>query len=169
MTALLRVMLPTHLPHGWALVWHDEFDGPAGSPPDPTFWNFDIGGHGWGNREWQFYTDRPENAALDGRGHLVITARPADPAADLRCWYGPCRYTSARLHTKAKVEFTEGRVEARLRLPHGQGLWPAFWMLGADFPATHWPDCGEIDITAAPVYNENRQGPVAQSGRAADF
>ncbi|MDW8318665.1 MAG: glycoside hydrolase family 16 protein [Anaerolineae bacterium] len=142
--AMPSTHLPNHLPNGWTLVWHDEFDGPAGSPPNLAFWNFDIGGHGWGNQEWQYYTDRPENVALDGRGHLVITARPAEPG--LACWYGPCRYTSARLHTKGKVEFTYGRVEARLRLPYGQGLWPAFWMLGAAFPTTDWPDCGEIDI-----------------------
>lgn len=132
-------------PHGWLLAWHDEFDGPAGSPPNPTRWGHDIGGHGWGNNEWQYYTDSTANAALDGAGALVITATTA-PTGTLQCWYGPCKHTSARLLTKGKFEFTYGRVEARIRIPGGQGIWPAFWMLGNDIDAVSWPACGEIDI-----------------------
>lgn len=135
----------------WRLVWHDEFDGPAGSPPDPASWTAQIGDGsleglpGWGNRERQYYTDRPENLALDGQGHLAIVAREVqDPS--LVCYYGPCRYTSARITTRGKVEVRFGRVEARIRLPGGQGIWPAFWMLGTLYERIGWPGCGEIDV-----------------------
>jgi beta-glucanase (GH16 family) len=139
---------PTTLPGGWTLVWNDEFEGAAGSAPDPARWTYDLGGEGWGNREWQYYTDRPDNAALDGQGNLVITAHAVDnPAASsLTCWYGPCKFTSARLLTQGRFEFTYGRVEARLKIPFGQGIWPAFWMLGSDISSVGWPECGEIDI-----------------------
>src|SRR5262245_36268020 len=82
------------------IIWSDEFDGPAGLTFDRTKWVADTGGAGWGNKELQFYTTRAENVALDGDGHLVITARAADTAATDTCWYGRCRYTSARLKTK---------------------------------------------------------------------
>lgn len=139
---------PKQLPGDWRLVWNDEFGGPAGSSPDPSKWTFDIGGEGWGNQEWEYYTNQPENAALDGEGSLHITARTveAPPASGLDCWYGTCRFTSARLLTKDKFTFTYGRVEARIKIPFGQGLWPAFWMLGNDISSAGWPDCGEIDI-----------------------
>ncbi|NWF70587.1 MAG: glycoside hydrolase family 16 protein [Chloroflexi bacterium] len=132
----------------WQLVWHDEFDGAQGTPPDPQKWECEIGGHGWGNQEWQYYTAETANVALDGTGALAITARSATPAQSqtLPCWYGDCRYTSARLLTRQRFEFTYGRAEARLKLPYGQGIWPAFWMLGADIATIGWPDCGEIDI-----------------------
>lgn len=135
-------------PDGWTLIWNDEFAGPAGSAPDPQRWNYDIGGEGWGNQEWEYYTDRPENAALDGTGNLAITARAVnDPAVSgLDCWYGPCKFTSARLLTQDQFDFTYGRVEARLKIPFGQGIWPAFWMLGNDISDAGWPACGEIDI-----------------------
>jgi beta-glucanase (GH16 family) len=137
---------PADLP-GWTLIWSDEFDGPAGAGPDAAKWTFDLGGQGWGNNEWQFYTARPENAALDGEGALAITARPVESLLPgMECWYGPCRYTSARLLSRGLFEFIYGRVEARLQLPYGQGVWPAFWMLGADITETGWPNCGEIDI-----------------------
>lgn len=138
-------------PADWVLVWHDEFDGPAGSPPDPAHWTAQIGDGsqdalpGWGNRERQYYTDRPDNLALDGQGHLTIVAREVDDPS-LRCYYGPCRYTSARVTTRGKVEVRFGRIEARIRLPGGQGIWPAFWMLGTLFDRIGWPGCGEIDI-----------------------
>lgn len=129
----------------WQLVWSDEFEGAAGTPVNPDNWTHEIGGHGWGNNELEYYTNRVENAALDGAGHLAIVAREENPG-DYACHYGPCRYTSARLVTRDKVEFTYGRVEARLKIPRGQGIWPAFWMLGAKFPETPWPNCGEMDI-----------------------
>lgn len=133
---------------GWKLIWSDEFDGPAGSSPDPEKWQFNIGGNGWGNKEWEYYTDKPENASLDGDGSLVITALELDDpkSSDLTCWYWPCRFTSARMLTQDRFEFTYGRVEARLKVPYGQGIWPAFWMLGNDIATAGWPKCGEIDI-----------------------
>lgn len=132
----------------WELIWHDEFDGPAGNGPDPQKWLFDLGGHGWGNEELQSYTALTDNVAMDGNSALVIKAlkAPNPIASNLNCWYGPCRYTSARLHTRGLFEFTYGRVEARLKLPYGQGLWPAFWMLAADIEQNPWPHCGEIDV-----------------------
>jgi beta-glucanase (GH16 family) len=139
-------------PAGWTLVWSDEFNDPAGVGPNPTYWKHNIGGHGWGNNEWQYYTDSLENSATDGAGNMVITAKPnTDPS--LVCDYGPgagsppaCSYTSARLLTQGKIDFAYGRVEARLQIPQGQGIWPAFWMLGSDFENVGWPNSGEIDI-----------------------
>jgi beta-glucanase (GH16 family) len=133
-------------PTGMSLIWADEFDGPAGTPPDPSRWTHDLGdgGRGWGNEELEWYTNSPENAAHDGDGHLVITAREAQDG--LSCWYGSCRYTSARLLTRGLFEFTYGRVETRLKVPSGAGLWPAFWMLGTDIDTVGWPGSGEIDV-----------------------
>jgi beta-glucanase (GH16 family) len=132
----------------YVLVWSDEFDGPAGSRPDPAKWQYNTGGTGWGNEEWEFYTDHPENAWLRGNGTLAITARKnADRSYyDLECWYGRCRYTSARITTQDLYEFTYGKVEARIKLPFGQGIWPAFWLLGYNIDDVGWPQCGEIDI-----------------------
>ncbi|HJU68253.1 MAG TPA: glycoside hydrolase family 16 protein [Gemmatimonadaceae bacterium] len=129
---------------GWTLAWSDEFTGAPGASVDSTKWVADTGGHGWGNEERQYYTLR-SNASLDGSGHLVITAR-ASTDSSLRCWYGACGYTSARLKTKGRFETTYGRFEARIRIPRGQGIWPAFWMLGADIDQVGWPQCGEIDV-----------------------
>ncbi|MDB4989198.1 MAG: glycoside hydrolase family 16 [Myxococcaceae bacterium] len=123
---------------GWTLVFDDEFDGPSGMSPDPARWAFETGGDGFGNAELEFYTTRPQNASLDGQGKLVITARAET--------YQENGYTSARLKTAGKFEHTYGRYEARLRIPKGQGMWPAFWMLGADIATNAWPSCGEIDI-----------------------
>jgi len=125
-------------PASWQLVFSDEFEGAAGSAPDPAVWSLEVGGHGWGNQELQFYTDRPTNVALDGQGALVITAHEERWMAN--------RYTSARLHTKGKASFAYGRIEARLHLPQGKGLWPAFWLLGEDVDRLGWPECGEIDV-----------------------
>ena len=129
----------------WDLLWSDEFDAAAGAPIDAAFWTCEIGGHGWGNNEMEYYTDRVENVSHDGAGNLVITARE-ETLADSTCHYGECQYTSARCITQDKVEFTYGRVEARIDIPNGQGIWPAFWMLGANFPELGWPLSGEIDI-----------------------
>jgi beta-glucanase (GH16 family) len=127
-------------------VWRDEFDGTAGASFDRNKWLADTGGAGFGNKERQFYTTRAENVALDGQGHLVITAL-AEPASSTReCWYGRCLYTSTRLKTKGLFAQTYGRFEARMRIPRGQGLWPAFWMLAADIDQVGWPEGGEIDI-----------------------
>lgn len=134
----------------WTLVWSDEFNGAAGAPVDGRRWTHDMGDGcragicGWGNEEREYYTSASENVALDGHGRLAITARTAP--AGLHCHYGPCRYTSARIKTKGRMNARPGRVEARLRVPSGQGLWPAFWMLGSSYPETPWPQCGELDI-----------------------
>jgi beta-glucanase (GH16 family) len=136
----------TPTPTAWVLTWSDEFDGPASALVDGAKWVADTGGQGWGNQELEYYTTRPENASLDGDGHLVITARAEPPNSSSRCWYGSCRYTSARLKTQGRFEQTEGRFEARIRVPRGPGLWPAFWLLGNDISAAGWPRCGEIDV-----------------------
>jgi beta-glucanase (GH16 family) len=134
----------------WTQVWSDEFDGPAGARADSTKWNYNTqdgcnnGNCGWGNNEKEYYSDAPENIALNGEGQLMIVARIAPP--DLSCYYGPCRYTSAKITTKGKMLAAPGRVEARIKLALGQGLWPAFWMLGQGDPTLSWPACGELDI-----------------------
>jgi beta-glucanase (GH16 family) len=125
-------------------IWADEFDGPAGAGPDSTKWNFDVGGHGWGGTELQYYTSRPSNASLDGQGDLVIAAR----AEEYTGHDGVKRnYTSARLQTLRKFQFTYGLMEARIQVPAGKGLLPAFWSLGNDAydEDDSWPACGEID------------------------
>ena len=131
---------------GWRLAWSDEFDGPAGATCDRTKWVADTGGEGWGNQEREFYTTRPENVATDGAGHLVITARAERDTSAYRCWYGGCRYTSARLRTEGLFAQAYGRFEARLQIPRGQGIWPAFWLLGDNMSTVGWPAGGEIDV-----------------------
>jgi beta-glucanase (GH16 family) len=121
----------------WKLVWADEFDQIDGSPPDSTKWAYDSGAGGWGNNELEYYTARTNNARVEG-GQLVIEAR--------REKYSGSSYTSARLKTQEKVSWTYGRIEARVKLPHGQGIWPAFWTLGTNITSAGWPGCGEIDI-----------------------
>lgn len=128
-----------------APIWSDEFDGPKGSAPDPSKWWNDVGGQGWGNNELQYYTAGTGNAALDGAGHLVITAR-SDDSGTYDCDYGPCEYTSGRLLTQWKFSHQYGRFEARIRVPEGKGLLPAFWLLGEDASENPWPNSGEIDV-----------------------
>lgn len=125
-------------PPRWALTLADEFDGPEGTPPDPSIWTYDVGGGGFGNNQLEFNTNRVENVALDGRGHLRIVARE-------EAFFGNA-YTSGRIKTQGLFAQRYGRFEARIKLPAGQGLWPAFWMLGADFGTVGWPQSGEIDI-----------------------
>ena len=116
--------------------WADEFDGPANSPPNPSNWTYDLGNNGgWGNRELESYTNLTQNVHLDGSGHLFI-----------RVLREGSSYTSARLKTQGKFAAQFGRIEARIRLPFGQGMWPALWMLGTSFTGSNWPACGEIDI-----------------------
>ena len=121
----------------YTLVWSDEFDGPAGSAPDPQVWVADIGTD-WGNAQLEYDTDRRTNSAHDGAGHLAITARQES--------YLNRGYTSARLKTLGRKQFRYGRFEARMKMPTGRGLWPAFWLLGANFPSVGWPRSGEIDV-----------------------
>ena len=126
----------------YQLVWSDEFDGPEGQTPDSEKWTYDIGvgpnGDGWGNNELQYYTDRTENVSLDGQGNLVITAREQV--------FGGSAFTSGRIKTKGLFSQAYGRFEARIKTPFGPGLWPAFWMLGADIDQVGWPQTGEIDL-----------------------
>ncbi|WP_328875687.1 family 16 glycosylhydrolase [Streptomyces sp. NBC_00287] len=124
-----------------AVTFSDTFDGPAGSAVDSSKWQIETGDN-VNNHERQYYTAGNRNAALDGQGHLVITARRENPA-NYQCWYGTCQYTSARLNTAGKFTAQYGHIEARIKVPRGQGMWPAFWMLGTP---VNWPDSGEIDI-----------------------
>ncbi|WP_030805196.1 RICIN domain-containing protein [Streptomyces sp. NRRL F-2799] len=124
-----------------AATFSDSFDGPAGSAVDGSKWTLETGDN-VNNHERQYYTSGTKNAALDGQGHLVITAKRENPA-NYQCWYGSCQYTSARLNTSGKFNAQYGHVEARMKIPRGQGMWPAFWMLGTP---VNWPDSGEIDV-----------------------
>ncbi|HYJ91029.1 MAG TPA: glycoside hydrolase family 16 protein, partial [Pyrinomonadaceae bacterium] len=128
------------------LIFDDEFNGAANPAPDSTKWTAEIGGKGWGNKELEYYTDSTANAYQNGSGSLVIKAVPVSSSVSLRCWYGQCKYTSARLTTKGKFDIKYGRFEARIKIPRGQGVWPAFWLLGSDISTVGWPQCGEIDI-----------------------
>lgn len=149
MNAAFRILLGAGLiSAGWAAaaapapVWSDEFNQAFGSAPDPAKWACDRGGGGWGNSELEVYTDSRANSrivadpeATDGRALAICAVRTAAGG-----------YTSARLTTRGLFTVTGGRIEARLRLPRGQGIWPAFWLLGCDLDAVGWPACGEIDI-----------------------
>ncbi|MGY1846800.1 MULTISPECIES: glycoside hydrolase family 16 protein [unclassified Blastococcus] len=126
-------------PDGKRLLWADEFDGPAGALPDPEVWTPELGGGGWGNDELQTYTGDPLNVALDGDGHLQLTARATGPDDDRR-------WTSARITTFGAQTFFEGRIEVRAQVPSGAGIWPAAWTLGQDIQQVGWPACGEIDL-----------------------
>lgn len=116
------------------LVWSDEF---SGTTLDASNWTRETGGSGWGNNELQYYTDRVVNAFVDS-GYLTIRAYQET--------FGGRNYTSARLKTQGKRFFKYGKIEARIKLPYGQGIWPAFWMLGESISTVGWPACGELDI-----------------------
>lgn len=124
-------------------IWSQEFNEPAGTQPSTGIWNYETGGGGWGNSELQNYTASTQNLAMNGAGQLVITARKENVGS---CWYGACQYTSARITTQNKYSVLYGRIEARIKIPGGQGIWPAFWMLGANLGSVGWPNSGEIDI-----------------------
>lgn len=119
---------------GYTLAWADEFNGTEINESD---WTHEIGGHGWGNNELEYYTDRAENSFIS-EGALVIEAKKEN--------FSGSQYTSARMITKDKKIFTHGRVDVRAILPEGQGVWPAIWMLGNNISSIGWPACGEIDI-----------------------
>lgn len=137
---LLVVFIPvpntTSAAPNWQLVWSDEFNG---SSLNRGVWTPEIGTgyNGWGNNELQYYTDRPQNVQVTG-GNLVITAQREN--------YEGRNYTSARIKTQGLKSFKYGKIEARIKIPTGQGIWPAFWMLGESFRDVGWPYCGEIDI-----------------------
>jgi len=133
---------PAPPPGTWMPTWSDEFDGADGSRPDESRWTFDIGGGGYGNQELETYTSRPDNVTIE-KGALVITARAEHFTGPDGI---PRDYTSARLKTEGRFGQTYGRFEARIQIPRGQGIWPAFWLLGANAGGVGWPACGEIDI-----------------------
>jgi beta-glucanase (GH16 family) len=154
---LLDFPFPGYPPVGsiqYELIFQDEFN--TGTAPNPEIWNYDIGygpnNFGWGNDEWQLYTDSPENIKVED-GNLVITAR---------CPVAPCgvrdgSITSARITTTDKFEFRYGKIIARIKVPTGKGTWPAFWALGANFPEIGWPRSGEIDFME--VFNNSYNTP----------
>ena len=125
------------------LVWSDEFNYKG--LPDSNKWNYNVGGHGWGNQELQYYTDRKTSNARVEKGHLIIEAKKEQ--------VGNNAYTSARLVTKGKGDWTYGRIDVRAKLPKGVGTWPAIWMLGSTVPMK-WPDDGEIDIMEHVGYDQ---------------
>ena len=128
----------------WQLTFSDEFNGPAGTKPDPAKWSYKIG-DGRDNQELQYYTDSAQNASMDGNGNLDITALKETPSGS-SCWYGTCKYSSARIRTAGKFSQAYGRFEARIQVQSGKGIWPAFWTLGDDPQGVGWPERGEIDI-----------------------
>lgn len=129
-------------PPAHKLIWADNFNGPAGAPPNPAKWRPVAWPGGTGDGELEYYTTRPSNVSLDGSGHLVITARRETYTGD-----GTTRsYTSGRIQTSGLFQTTYGELEARIKWPAGQGLWPAFWSLGYDYDRVGWPNSGEIDV-----------------------
>ena len=148
-----------------APVWRDDFNQSAGSAPDAAKWSFDLGANGWGNAELEDYTASRENsfiaddpAATDGKALVIRAVRD-----------GQGRYTSARLKTQGKYSVKYGRIEARMRLPFGQGIWPAFWMLGESISKIGWPKCGEIDIMEVPGHEPAKlHGTLHGPGYSAD-
>jgi beta-glucanase (GH16 family) len=138
---------------GRSLLGEENFDGPAGAPPNADYFDYDVGGGGWGNHEKQIYTRAPDNARLSGDGNLIIEAR--------RDGIG---YSSARLATRGKVAFTTGLLEARIKMPQGNGLHPAFWLLGSNITTVGYPLCGEIDvielIDSGAMYHNAIHGPL---------
>ncbi|OIA98596.1 1,3--beta-D-glucan 3-glucanohydrolase [Paenibacillus sp. LC231] len=151
--SLLVVLMPVNKANAapnWNLVWSDEFNGTSLNRAN---WTPEIGtgSGGWGNNELQYYTDRAQNVQVTG-GNLVITAQKES--------YGGMNYTSARIKTQNLKSFTYGKVEARIKLPSGQGLWPAFWMLGSNISSVGWPKSGEIDIMERVNHNPYVNGTV---------
>jgi len=164
---LLMTMKPN-----WILTFSQEFDGPAGQAPDPKVWARDLGGGGFGNNERQSYTDGNANAFLDGKGNLIIEARKEKTKGK----DGIERdYSSARLKTQGRFTQRYGRFEARIKMPHGKGIWPAFWMMGESIDKVGWPACGEIDvmeflghqtkITYATLHGPGYSGTQGKQGR----
>jgi len=132
--ALIILLSASTNAQNYQLVWFEEF---SNSTIESANWTHETGGNGWGNNELQYYTNRDVNSYILG-GNLVIEAKKES--------YSGKNYTSARMITKGKRNFTYGKIEARIRLPYGQGIWPAFWMLGENISTVGWPSCGEIDI-----------------------
>jgi beta-glucanase (GH16 family) len=149
LTLICLILLATTLPvatqaqsPNWHLTWSDEFNASNGTPPDPAKWNIVTGGKGFGNNELETYTSRPANIQQKD-GNLVITAQKEDLTGPDGI---PRHYTSARINTQNHFTQKYGRFEARIQLPTGKGIWPAFWLLGDNHATAPWPNCGEIDI-----------------------
>ncbi|MGY5450663.1 glycoside hydrolase family 16 protein [Agarivorans sp. MS3-6] len=140
----------------WLLVWSDEFD--SDGLPDPTKWDYDVGGHGWGNQEEQYYTDSETKNARVENGQLMITAIKETQAGNA--------YTSARLVSRNQGDWLYGRLEIRAKLPTGRGTWPAIWMLPTDWVYGDWPASGEIDIMEHVGYDQDK---VHNSIHSSDF
>jgi beta-glucanase (GH16 family) len=151
------------------LLWSDEFNtSTPWARPDPARWLPDVGGHGWGNQQLEYDTRDAANAHLSGNGILAIAAmRRANPYT---CWYGPCTYTSARLTTRNRFTARYGTLEARMQIPCGTGLWPAFWALGSNVGTVGWPDSGEIDVMENIGSEPNTvHGTIHGPGYSGDF
>lgn len=143
----------------WQLVWSDEFNGPANTSPSSQKWAIDTGAGGWGNQELETYSNSTDNVYQDGNGNLVIKAMRSASGG----------YTSGRLTTQYAMAASYGRVEARIKLPTGKGIWPSFWMLGSNISTAGWPQCGEIDIMEnlgdqASYVHSTIHGPGFQNG-----
>lgn len=133
---------PPPPPPSYVLTWSDEFSAANGSLPDSSKWVMETGGTGWGNNELETYTNRTKNVDIHDGKLMIIAAKETYTGTD-----GITKqYTSARLKTAGLFEQKYGRFEARIQVPQGQGMWPAFWMLGSNVGKVGWPDCGEIDI-----------------------
>jgi len=132
---LITSALPVLSATNSRLIWNDEFNGSQNAPPDTAKWSYDLGDGGWGNQELEVYTSNRENIFQDGKGHLVIRAVKTSTGT----------FTSARIQTKGKFAVQYGKIEARIKIPRGQGMWPALWMLGGNDSEVGWPKCGEID------------------------
>jgi len=155
----------------YELVWSDEFNGSVNTSPDVTKWAFELGAGGWGNNEYEVYTNNTANVSMDGKSNLAITATktPTTPFAT---------YYSGRIITKGLFMQNYGRFEARIKLPYGPGIWPAFWLLGANKDSLDagnkvigWPQCGEIDImelngSKPNIVNGTVHGPGYSGGMA---
>lgn len=142
LSALAMTKAQAGPPHGYTLTWKEEFNQKVGAVPDRKIWNYDLGGGGWGNGEAETYVNDVEHAhivadsgAQHGKALQILVTRDKEG-----------HYTSARLKTQGKFDVQYGYIEARIKLPYGQGIWPAFWMLGSDVGTVGWPNCGEIDI-----------------------
>jgi beta-glucanase (GH16 family) len=146
------------IPSPFKLLWEQTFDQPNGTPPNATFWNYDLGdgtsagNPGWGNNELEWYT---EEAVKTRDGKLVFTATKLQQPSGLNAYYGSAEWSSGRINTKNKVEVKYGRIEATIKAPTGSGTWPAFWMLGTNIDDVPWPGCGEIDILEMRGSNPN--------------
>lgn len=128
----------------YQLVWSDEFN--KDGLPDSTKWGYDVGGSGWGNNELEYYTKAGSENVRVVNGNLIIEAKKEN--------FGGRNYTSARLLTKNKAQWTYGKFDIRAKLPMGRGIWPAIWLLAANDPM-HWPGDGELDIMEAVGFNPN--------------